>query len=255
MTPLLTVLILGALPLAAQGDAAKPIDTDRPDFTDGTHTIERGRLQLETGYTYDQARGTNAGYTHSLPEALLRIGVFSRVELRVGDNYLVQRAGGPSPAFVNGFDDLYVGTKVSLSDAHGMVPAVSFEVKTNIPTGSDAISAHRWLPGGAILFGWETAGPWSAGVELFVSRTAEDHAQGTGSLSVQYQVGASVQPYVELYTVQPVGPGTGVAGAHYINSGVLILLSNNAQVDARIGVGLNHDADGYFFGFGFAVRR
>jgi Putative MetA-pathway of phenol degradation len=249
------LLLLAATPLAAQQAAPPPIDTDRPDFTDGTHTIAPGRFQFETGYTYQQARGTDAGYTHSLPEALFRIGVLSRIELRVGENYLVQHDAGPAAPSTSGFDDLYLGTKVSLTEAHGMMPALSFEVKANLPTGSDAISAHRWLPGGAILFGWESDGPWSAGVELFATRTADDNAQGVGSLSVQYQLASSVQLYTELYTVQPIGGNAGASGAHYANSGVLVLLSNNVQVDARVGVGLNDAADKYFLGFGFAVRR
>ncbi len=254
MLELLTLLVLGTTPLVAQDTTAKPIDTDRPDFTDGTHTLAAGRFQLETGYTYQQARGTDAGHTHSVPEALIRIGLSSRIEMRVGDNYLVQHGDGSSAATVSGFDDLYLGTKVSLTEAHGIVPALSFELKANAPTGGAAISAHRWLPGGAILLGWEGDSPWSAGVELFATRTADDNAQGIASLSVQYQVSSNVQPYFEIYTVQPMGTGTAV-GTHYANSGVLLLLSSNVQVDARVGIGLNQGSDSYFVGFGFAVRR
>ena len=249
------LLLVGVMPLAAQRAPSPPIDTDRPDFTDGTHTVAPGRFQFESGYTYQQARGTDAGHTHSLPEALLRIGLLSHVELRVGENYLVQRADGPSAAAMGGFDDVYLGAKVSLTEAHGIVPALSFEAKVNVPTGSDAVSAHRWLPGGAILLGWETAGPWSAGVEFFATRTAADHVQGIGSLSVQYQASPRVQLYGEYFTLQPLTSGMGATGAHYANSGVLVLLSNNVQGDARIGVGLNRDADNYFIGFGFALRR
>jgi hypothetical protein len=248
------LVVLGATPVTAQDTASKPIDTDRPDFTDGTHTLAPGRFQLETGYTYQQARGTDAGHTHSLPEILIRAGISSHVELRVGENYLVRQGDGSPAGSVSGLDDLYLGTKVSLTEAHGLAPALSFELKANVPTGSAAISAHRWLPGGALLFGWEGDGPWSAGVELFATRTADDNAQGIASLSVQYQVNPSVQPYVEVFTVQPLGTGTAL-GARYANSGVLVLLSNNVQVDARVGLGLNHGADSYFVGFGFAVRR
>jgi hypothetical protein len=254
MRLLLALLVVGATPLVAQDTASKPIDTDRPDFTDGTHTLAPGRFQLETGYTYQQARGSDAGHTHSLPEILVRAGISSRIELRVGENYLVQRGDGSSAGSVSGLDDLYLGTKVSLTEANGIVPAFSFEVKANVPTGGTVISAHRWLPGGALLFGWESDGPWSAGIELFATRTADDNAQGIASLSVQYQVSPIVQPYLEVYTVQPMGTGTAVS-AHYANTGLLVLLSNNVQIDARVGVGLNHGADSYFLGFGFAVRR
>ena len=254
MTGWVALLVVATAPLGAQQATPKPIDTDRPDFTDGTHTIDPGRYQLETGYTYQQARGAYARHMHSLPEALLRFGVLSHVELRIGENYLVQRGDGPSAASVSGFDDLYLGTKVSLTEARGLVPALSLEVKANAPTGSDGISGHRWLPGAAVLFGWEGDGPWSAGVELFATRTATDDAQGIGSLSVQYQTSARVQVYTEIFTVRGLG-APDIAGAHYANSGVLVLLSNNVQVDARIGIGLNAAADRYFAGLGFAVRK
>jgi hypothetical protein len=177
------------------------------------------------------------------------------VELRLGENYLVQRGDGINAPSVHGFDDIYLGTKVGATEQHGAVPALSFEVKVNLPSGSDAISAHRALPGAALLLGWETPGPWSAGLEAFGTRTADDHAQAVGSLSVQYQAARRVQAYGEFFTLQPVDAGAGVRAQHYANSGVLVLLSNDMQVDARIGFGLNHAADRYFFGFGFSVRR
>lgn len=250
----LLVLVAAAAPAQAP-DSLPPIDTDRPDFTDGVHTIPRGHIQLETGYTYQQGRGTAAGHSHSLPEALVRFGLTPRVELRIGENFLVQRANAQNVPSVHGFDDTYLGTKVTATAQRGVMPALSFELKVNLPSGSDAISAHRVLPGGALLLGWETAGPWSAGIEAFGTRTADDHVQAVGSLSVQYQVASPVQLYGEVFALEPVSAGTGTRAEYYADSGVLVLLSNNVQVDARIGVGLNHDADRYFVGFGFAVRR
>jgi hypothetical protein len=254
--PALGLLVLVTSAAAAQQrDTLPPIDTDRPDFTDGVHTIARGHIEFETGYTYQQARGTDAGHTHSVPEALLRIGLLPRVELRLGENYLVQRSDGVNAPSVQGFDDTYLGTKVSATEQRGVVPALSFELKVNLPSGSDAISAHRALPGAALLLGWETSGPWSAGMEAFATRTADDHAQAVGSLSIQYQATRRVQAYGEFFSLQPVNAGIGARAEHYANSGVLFLLSNDMQIDARIGFGLNHSADRYFAGFGFAVRR
>ena len=240
---------------AQKRDTLPAIDTDRPDFTDGVHTVARGHIEFEAGYTYQQARGADAGHSQSVPEALLRVGLLRRVELRLGENYLVERGTGINAPSVHGFDDTYLGTKVTTTEQHGAVPALSFELKVNLPSGSDAISAHRALPGAALLLGWETSSPWSAGMEAFGTRTADDHAQAIGSLSVQYQATRRVQAYGELFTLQPVNAGIGARAEHYANSGVLFLLSNDAQVDARIGFGLNHSADRYFVGFGFAVRR
>jgi hypothetical protein len=240
---------------AQQRDSLPPIDTDRPDFTDGVHTVPHGHIQVETGYTYQQGRGADPGHSHSVPEALVRFGLGRRIELRLGENYLVERGDGANAASVHGFDDTYLGTKVSATEQQGLVPALSFELKANLPTGTDAISAHRVLPGAALLLGWETAGPWSAGIEVFGTRTAADHAQAVGSLSVQFQAATRAQLYGEVFTLQPVNAGLGARAGHYANSGILLLLSNDMQVDARFGLGLNHNADRYFVGFGFAVRR
>ena len=252
-----TGLLVLAVSVAAaqQRDSLPPIDTDRPDFTDGVHTLAVGHWQLETGYTYQRARGADGGHTHSVPEALVRFGLLPRIELRIGENYLVQQGDGADAGTVRGFDDTYLGTKIGASGQHGLLPSLSFEVKANIPTGSDGISAHRVLPGGAVLLGWESSGPWSAGIEAFGTGTASGDAQMVGSLSVQYQASTRAQFYGEVFTLQPIDAGPGSGPAHYANSGVLWLLGNDMQVDARVGVGLNQNADRFFFGLGFAIRR
>lgn len=255
MKKLIAILVACAAPLAGQTGIARPIDTDRPDFTDGTHTVARGHIQFETGYSFQRSRGTAPGHTHSLPEALLRYGLSSRVELRLGENYLVQRGDGVGAGTVRGFDDIYIGSKISLTDAHGAVPALSMEVKANLPTGSAGVSAERWLPGAAVLFGWETETPWSLGVELLVQRAAGGNSEGIGSMSVQYQATPKVQFYGEYIGARALGSNSTGSSEHVVNSGVLVLLNQNVQVDARIGTGLNDRAGGYLFGFGFAVRR
>lgn len=246
--------LLGRTAAAQQQDSLPPIDTDRPDFTDGVHTIARGHVEFETGYTYQQARGNPAGHSHSVPEALVRVGVLPGVELRAGENYLVLRGDGPGATTVQGFDDTYLGIKTSATRQRRLLPALSFEVKASLPTGSDAVSAHEVLPGAALLLGWETSGPWSAGIEGFVTRASEG-GQSVGSLSIQYQVLARAQVYGEAYTVQPVNGAAGARAQHYADTGLLVLLSNDMQIDARFGIGLNRNADRYFTGLGFAIRR
>jgi hypothetical protein len=235
----------------AQAPDTLPIDTDRPDFTDGTHTLARGHIQLETGYTYQRARD-DGGAQHSFPELLVRAGLWSGAELRLGENYLVERPGEGPPSSA-GFDDLYVGTKLALTDGHGWLPSLSAEVKVNLPTGSSAISAGRALPGGALLLGWESSGPWSAGAEGFVTETVDRSALGVASLSVQYQLSPRWQVYGELFSEQPFSGG--LPASTYANGGVLLLLSRTVQLDARFGAGVNRGADRYFTGFGVSVRR
>jgi len=244
------ILVCGvAAPGAAQqAKALPPIDTDRPDVTDATTTVPRGRIQFESGFTSQTSRDRLTSY--SIPELLVRVGLFSRAELRIAQNY---RSVETDPGVrLSGLDDLQLGTKIRLFD-QGYLPAVSVEAFTTLTTGAAEIGAPRSLPGAALLFQQTTDGPWSWGVELEAARGATSGLSGFTSVSLQYQASPRFQLYGEWYQLQP---DLGVnARQHYLDSGVLFLLSNDVQVDARLGVGLNHDADRSYFGFGLAVRR
>lgn len=245
----LLLIVAMTVPAAAQQTKPlPPIDTDRPDLTDATTTIAPGHLQFESGFTSQTSRD---GLTSlSGPEALVRIGVLSRAELRIGQNY---RSIETDPGVrVNGFDDLQLGTKIRLFD-QGHLPAISAEAFTTFTTGAAGVGAARTLPGAALLLQQSTDGPWSWGIELEAARGAVSGLSGFTSLSIQYQITPKAQLYGEWYQLQG---DLGVnARQHYLDSGVLVLLSNDVQVDARVGVGLNHDADRSYFGLGLALRR
>jgi hypothetical protein len=246
--PLLLGLATGWLaPLGAQSAASPPIDTDRPDITDGTGVVARGRFQVETGFTSQTSR---AGLTSwSLPELLVRIGMVRGAELRVGQTY--RSFGLEQGGRLGGFDDLQVGTKIQIA-RQGSLPAISTELFSSFSTGASGVGAGRALPGAALLLQETTDGPWSAGLEFEVARGATSSVAGFASLSVQYQVTQRAQLFGEFFQLQP---DLGEVRQSYLNGGVLFLLSNDLQVDARIGAGLNHDADRSFVGVGLAVRR
>lgn len=251
-----SALLVPCAGLSAQRPVLGPIDTDRPDFTDGTATVARGHSQFELGYTRTAGRtDTDAPRLQQVQEGLLRVGLTSRIEIRLSQNFVTVTPNTPTPRNLSGFDDLGIGTKIGLSEQHAALPAMSFEAGTRLPTGGRSIAARKFLPNAAILFGWEGSGPWSMGSELAGERTPDDHLQVDASVSVQYAVLDRLQLYGEWYTFQPVNGGPGNGGEHYANSGILYRLTNNTQIDARLGVGLNHAADKSFFGFGFSFRR
>jgi hypothetical protein len=252
------VLALVALPcvtLSAQRPVAKPIDTDRPDFTDGTATVMRGHSQFELGYSRTSGRhDTDAPRVEQVQEGLLRIGIAGRVELRISQNFVTVTPNTPTPRNLNGFDDLGIGTKIAVGGQHGAIPSFSLEAGTRLPTGRRSVAAHKFLPSAALLFGWEGDSRWSLGAELAGERTPDDHLQVDASSSLQFAASGRAQLYVEWYTFQPTPLGHEL-GEHYVNSGVLYRLSNNAQLDAKVGAGLNHAASKSYFGFGFSFRR
>ncbi len=212
--------------------------------------MARGHVQFETGYTVVRSRDDLTSL--SVPELLVRIGVLPGAEFRVSETF---RSIGQTSSVVavSGWDDLQLGTKIRLLPQQGLRPAFSTEVFASFATGAALISAHRTLPGAALLAEWDSDGPWSAGAELQGARGADSGLGSAASLSIQYRPSDPLQFYGEVYTLQSTASGS--PGEFYFNTGVLLLLSNDVQIDARFGVGLNHAALKNFFGMGFALRR
>jgi hypothetical protein len=65
------------------------LDPDRPHLPEASTTVGKGRIVLESGYTFTGKGSTFS--SHAYPEALLRIGMFADwFEFRVGQNFLSQ---------------------------------------------------------------------------------------------------------------------------------------------------------------------
>lgn len=235
-------IVLGCSPVAAQ--ARDPIETDRPDFTESSATVPKGRYQLEAGYTVQRA--ARRGSSHSLPETLLRIGVGARVELRLAQNAMV--SDGAST-----FDDVVVGAKVALGGQQGGRPELALLLQTTLPTGGARISAAVVQPSAALLAGWELGGRWSAGGSLIAGRERDDHLELAGSLVVGRELSASWKGYAEWFTIQPVDGSAGERGESYLNGGLTRLLAPTLQLDARVGLGVGGGADRFFLGVGLSV--
>ena len=249
----LVLLLTGVIGLRAQQPDLGPIESDRPDLTDGTRAVRPRIVQVEGGYSYRRLAGEFAGHVQSLPELLVRVGILPGAELRIGESYLEQ-ASGSGGAAVRGLDDLYLGTKITLAGQRALRPGVGIELQATLPTGSDGVSAGRMLPGAAALAGWDGPGGWSAGVEFLASGNADHHAEVTTSGSVQYRVSRRATAFVEVVATRTSGEDPPPPESS-LSSGVLITVSSHLQVDFHAGAGLARSADRYVVGAGFAVRQ
>ena len=81
----LAMLILLSQPALVWGQEPPELVTDRPDFTESSEVVERGAVQIETGFTLESnvSEGEELrGIT--VPAVLARIGLGHRVEVRFG---------------------------------------------------------------------------------------------------------------------------------------------------------------------------
>jgi Putative MetA-pathway of phenol degradation len=237
-------------------DLDEPLVTDRPDFTEASSTVGRDTAQLEMGYTYSyDHNGTDKSLEHSIPETLLRYGVFEDwLELRVAWNYA---DGGENGINANGADDLYLGFKIGLTPQEGVLPEMALIPQMTVPTGDSELTADEVRPGLNWIYGWEindtisTAG--STQFNRSLDGTGNAYTEWAQSWTIAYALHDRVGAYTEWYGLFPSG-AAGVDPENYLNGGFTYLINNDVQLDVRAGTGLNSAAVDYFVGTGISIR-
>ncbi len=245
----------------------EPIVTDRPDFTESTQAVPRGRFQLEAGYTFtnDHERGVTTT-DHAFPELLLRIGLADEWELRLGwagwslgeEMFRERNEHGRHVSrneHTDGGADMTLGFKRHLWDQEGWRPDFGVIGELSLPTGSGEKSSGDVDPAVKLLWAYDLTDRLSVAgnVNLGVPRSARGRfVQSAASLSFGYAWTDWLGSYVEYFGIYPNDRGSDAA--HYLNGGFTFPVNDNLQFDIRAGVGLNEEADDFFSGVGFSVR-
>lgn len=231
---------------------AEPISTDRPDFTESASAVPDGRVQLEAGYTYTQRDGDLA--EHAAGEVLLRLGLGPGFELRAQLPSFVYAAGEDDEA---GLSDAGLGFKLELCGQEGPRPALAVIAGLSLPTGSDPFSADSVIPEATLAWSYDLDERFSVGgnFNLAIPEDEEGDRFAEPSASVALGIGLTERlgSYVEYFGFYPGISGDG-ADTHYADAGLTYLITPDLQLDARIGAGLNDEADDLFAGAGVAVR-
>lgn len=246
---------------------SEPIVTDRPDFTESTQAVPRGRIQLESGYTFthDHERGVTTT-DHAFPEFLLRIGLADEWELRLGwagwslteEMFHERNEHGRRVSrneHADGGTDMTVGFKRHLCDQDGRRPDLGVIGELSLPTGSGEKSSGDVDPAVKLLWAYDLSERLSLAGNVNVGAPRSERGrfvQSAASISVGYAWTDWLGSYVEYFGVYPNDRGTDAA--HYLNGGFAFPVNDNLQFDVRAGLGLNEEADDFFSGVGFSVR-
>jgi Putative MetA-pathway of phenol degradation len=232
----------------------EPLVTDRPDFTESTDAVPRGHFQIEAGYTYSHDSTAGGTGSHTAGEVLLRIGLLNDVELRIEwPNFERLAVAGAS---TTGLSDIGIGFKYKLVEQRGMRPHFGVIGQIRAPTGSASFSSEGVDPAVKLLWAYDVTERVSIAGNVNLESVTESSnrvfqmsASGSIGLAVTEEFGA----YVEYFGFYPVDQGADTT--HFVNTGLTYLITNNFQLDARVGVGLNGRAEDVFVGFGFSWRK
>lgn len=234
---------------------------DRPDFTESATAV--GRLQLEMGYTYEDAGRSDV---HTVGELLVRVPAGRRLELRIGvpswswtdDGDALDRGPGaelPGEG-PRGITDASLGVKLGLRDPGpgGAGPRVALLAGTSLPTGGD-LGSDGLHPGGRLAAALDLSEQLSLGANAGVASAeaaGERYAELSGSLALGAAVSGAVGAYLEAYGFVPTGEGPDASSV--VNGGITWLAGPDLQLDVRVGTGLSGPSPDLVLGTGVVWR-
>ena len=151
---LLLVLVL-AIPFStlvrAQDGSGEEFSADRPGAIGGSDILPKGRVQLESGSSWERSALEGPWTTtFSVAESLLRVGLSDNAEAHFQGNYLIISNWGGRD---RGFDNFSFGTKVKLLDGERFVPDIAINADVIIPGKKGSIFMRQnWGGQMALLF-------------------------------------------------------------------------------------------------------
>ncbi len=235
--------------------------TDRPHICEATSTVGKGRIQLETGYSFfgDNSSGIKT-QTHSFPEPLLRYGMFAEwFELRLATNYLVERQQmvGQPGSTKSGTDDMLIAAKVALFKQDRWLPDFTVFPQMRLPTGSSSFSAGEVLPGVNLAYSWAV----TEVIEIECNTVFNEKNDGSTNyletfqgINIEYDLGDKWLLFTEYALFSPSG-NVSAQFEHYFHAGAQYFLTPNWQLDVHAAVGLNKASTNLAFtGVGLSAR-
>ena len=179
------------------------LETDRPDFTEGTQTVQTGRVQFEFGYTYVKNSDPSDFEEHVLPELLVRVGLIEDLELRLfWDGYISEDIDG---VHNDGLGDTSIGFKHRMYRQDGLMPDLSFIAELGLPTGENDFSAEEVEPEFKLLWAYDLDSFGVAGNINFANPVGEDGRffEIASSLALSTALSQTVGVYVEYFGFYP----------------------------------------------------
>jgi hypothetical protein len=238
---------------AQTGSAIAELTTDRPDFTESSEVVGHRIVQVESGVTFEQRDATTRELT--APQLLVRVGLGRRFELRfAGDGLVSQSQQTPSgPVRVSGRSDVEIGAKfkfLAATDAGVDMAVIPF---LSLPTASNGFSSNGYDPGFKLTAARDLPRGFALSGNLnFADVTGAEGRSWTreASLSLAHVLAGPFGAYWETF-----GTLAGRRCDCTVNTGVTMTLGTNGQLDVEVGRGVSGDAQDWFVGVGFAVRR
>lgn len=226
---------------------SQKINTDRPDQTEGSSTIPKFSLQVETGVVVQK----NTLTTNSLiPTALIRYGLSSLVELRLVSGFESVSIKGMHQK-TKGLSDLEIGAKIQLLKNESVSTEIAFLSHVIIPSAKTALSNGKFGSVNKLSISHSIHDKISFGYNVGYNYFGYNDGDFTYSLALGTPISDNIGIYVESYG-EVLNFNNHQAS---FDTGITYLYKNNIQFDLSFGTGLNHTMNYVSFGVSFNTGK
>jgi hypothetical protein len=228
--------------------AQSEIETDRPDQAENTHVISPKEIQFETGFMLNRLEHQN----EYIGSGLLRYGLKGNAELRLliedgkgRDTYIEETAQANYPLALSG--------KLALLKDQKLLPDITLIGYVKLPfTSHTSQQAKYWSP--ACIFAFQNKASekfeinYSAGIKW---DSFDPQHVYTGNVSLQFKIFQKVQFFTEYFGQYQKGDRP----SHNTDAGILVLLTDNMQLDFSAGASIfSAQHPDHFLSVGFSFR-
>jgi hypothetical protein len=262
-SPLSAIAVAFAAACASPALAAESISTDRPDFVESSDVVGTGRVQIETGLSFESNKTADTRSRTRTTPTLLRLGVSDALEVRVETDGFVRDSqrdlATGNTQVTHGFSDTSLGLKWHQQDgdeASGK-PGIAWLLHVDVNSGSSAFRGQGLRPSLRGVAEWDLPYEASVGVMggVLLDRNAAGERFGAGILAVT--LGKSWTPqwrtFVELAGQSLASRRNGGSFVTF-DTGLTYLVNESVQLDLAASRGLNNTTPDHQWGVGVSVR-
>ncbi|MFC0874945.1 transporter [Saccharicrinis sp. FJH2] len=228
--------------------SAQDMVTDRPDQTESASIVPKLHFQLESGFDFTDANSLSDIKDVKSIQSLLRFGLTSALELRLGfSNETATLVSDPEGSVSN---ILNPGFKYRIFKGAGIIPDVAVMGSFLLPVKTDDAD-HFWSPEVRLAAQHDLLDVLSLGYNLALfwdnkNYDTQKFYSVTAGLNVIPKTCLFLEFFGENYKT--------LGNAGYIDFGFTYSIINNLHLDGYLGYGLNDNSNNMFWGVGFTVR-
>jgi len=225
------------------------IITDRPDQTESPNALNKGALQIESGYLSLKDRENKKSITQNLaPTNLFRYGLTEKIELRLLAQFENQKSDKKK---ISGISDIEIGVKLKILKKENINNEISFLSTLIVPSASNDLSINKFGLSNRMIFSHTLSDKTGLGYNLGY----DYFGSGKGNLTYTLAIGTSLTEKIGFF-MEPFGELVEFDNLFLnFDSGFTYLIKKNLQLDCSYGTGINTKMNFFSFGISWLIKK